>query len=112
MHAQLSLGLDDPRAGNDLPKKERDLVGKIQRLVTLIPDVVLRVAEGVRREIPSLEKVTCDVVPFVARCRLNLLVDSDVVPWLTREIGALSADVGRALKPRRCRIEDINDLIR
>ena len=36
MHAQLSLGLDDPRAGNDLPKKERDLVGKIQRLVTLI----------------------------------------------------------------------------
>lgn len=111
MSTQPLLDLDDARAAVDMPKEDRRLLEKIRRLKQRVPDIVTRVADGVGREIRTLQKVTCDVVAFVVRCRLRLDVDNDVLPWLTREICALDARIDAALKTRRSAIEKINDLL-
>jgi len=111
MSTQLLLDLHDPRSAAALPEKHRRLLEKIRRLLQLEPDIVSRLSEGVWREMRTLQKVTCDVVAFVVRCRLCLDVDNDVLPWLTRKICALDARIGAALKPRRSAVEKINGLL-
>jgi hypothetical protein len=111
MSEQPEFPLSDPLFA-ELSEEDCLLMAKIKRAERLYPDLVKDVARQMLAEMATLKKITCDVIPFVTRCRLGIDIDNDILPWLTIEVCEQEAAIDDALSPRRSRVGKFSSFLK